>query len=199
MYHTCFPQHLRIHVYIPLFDCYTKPPPIPTTCIPNLLERNFKFSKPNEAWVGDITYMPTDEGWLHLAVVKDLCLKKVVGYAFSARIDTSLTLAVLEMAVPAPQSGTHLPQRPRRPIRCLCLSPTLGIRQSMSRKGDPFDNAVAENFFSCLKCYWCITVGLLQDSRLRTPFLPTLRRFTILCALIPPSAGCLQHSLNALF
>ena len=89
---------------------------------PNLLQRNFCFERSNQAWVGDITYIPTGEGWLYLAIVKDLCTRKIVGYAFSERIDTSLTLE--------------------------CY----GIRQSMSRKGDPYDNAVAENFFSCLKC-----------------------------------------------
>ena len=48
---------------------------------PNLLKRNFSFDRPDQAWVGDITYIPTGEGWLYLAIVKDLCLKKIVGYA----------------------------------------------------------------------------------------------------------------------
>lgn len=66
---------------------------------PNLLNRNFTFAKPNQAWVGDITYIPTGEGWLYLAIVKDLCTRKIVGYAFSDRIDTALTLSALDMAV----------------------------------------------------------------------------------------------------
>lgn len=124
---------------------------------PNLLARRFSFDKPDAAWVGDITYIPTDEGWLYLAAVKDLCTKQVVGYAFSDRIDTNLTLAALDMAArrrhPSPGTIFHsdrgvqyaaLPYRQRLTA--------LGIRQSMSRKGDPYDNAVAENFFSCLKC-----------------------------------------------
>ena len=65
---------------------------------PNLLQRNFSFDRPNQAWVGDITYIPTGEGWLYLAIVKDLCSRKIVGYAFSDRIDAQLTLAALEMA-----------------------------------------------------------------------------------------------------
>ena len=73
---------------------------------PNLLQRQFTFSRPNQAWVGDITYIPTGEGWLYFAIVKDLCTKKIVGYAFSQRIDTQLTLDALNMAVrrerPAP-------------------------------------------------------------------------------------------------
>ena len=58
---------------------------------PNLLARRFSFDKPDTAWVGDITYIPTGEGWLYCAVVKDLCTKQIVGYAFSDRIDTNLT------------------------------------------------------------------------------------------------------------
>ena len=73
---------------------------------PNLLQRLFTFSRPNQAWVGDITSIPTGEGWLYFAIVKDLCTKKIVGYAFSQRIDTQLTLDALNMAVrrerPAP-------------------------------------------------------------------------------------------------
>lgn len=65
---------------------------------PNLLQRNFCFDRPYQAWVGDITYIPTGEGWLYLAIVKDLCTRKIVGYAFSDRIDTHLMLAALEMA-----------------------------------------------------------------------------------------------------
>ena len=57
---------------------------------PNLLNRNFQVDKPNTVWVGDITYIPTGQGWLYLAIVKDLCTKKVVGYAFSKRIRCSL-------------------------------------------------------------------------------------------------------------
>ena len=124
---------------------------------PNLLQRNFACSEPNRIWVSDITYIPTGEGWLYLAIVKDLCLKKVVGYAFSTRIDTKLTLEALKMAV-----------RRQRPKKGLIFHSDRGVQycskkfrkalhryemqQSMSRKGDPYDNAVAENFFSCLKC-----------------------------------------------
>ena len=66
---------------------------------PNILNRDFTADKPNQKWVGDITYIPTDEGWLYAAIVKDLCLKKIVGYSFSSRIDTNLTVTALKMAV----------------------------------------------------------------------------------------------------
>ena len=66
---------------------------------PIILKRDFTADKPNQKWVGDITYIPTDEGWLYAAIVKDLCLKKIVGYSFSSRIDTNLTVTALKMTV----------------------------------------------------------------------------------------------------
>lgn len=124
---------------------------------PNLLQRQFTFSRPNQAWVGDITYIPTGEGWLYLAIVKDLCTKKIVGYAFSQRIDTQLTLDALNMAVRRERPAPGLIFHSDRGVQYAAAAfrerlDSLGVRQSMSRKGDPYDNAVAENFFSCLKC-----------------------------------------------
>ena len=124
---------------------------------PNLLQRNFRFERSNQAWVGDITYIPTGEGWLYLAIVKDLCTRKIVGYAFSERIDTSLTLEALDMAVRRCKPPKGLIFHSDRGVQYAAAAfrerlECYGIRQSMSRKGDPYDNAVAENFFSCLKC-----------------------------------------------
>ena len=92
-----------------------------------------------------------------MAAVKDLCTKKVVGYAFSNRIDTQLTLAALNMAVRRERPESGLIFHSDRGIQYAAEAfqrrlSALGIRRSMSRKGDPYDNAVAENFFSCLKC-----------------------------------------------
>lgn len=124
---------------------------------PNLLQRNFSFDRPDQAWVGDIPYIPTGEGWLYLAIVKDLCTRKVVGYAFSDRIDTHLTLAALEMAYRRRKPSAGLIFHSDRGVQYAARAyrerlEAYGIRQSMSRRGDPYDNAVAENFFSCLKC-----------------------------------------------
>ena len=124
---------------------------------PNLLNRDFTASKPDTKWVGDITYIPTDEGWLYAAIVKDLCSKKVVGYAFSDHIDSNLTSAALELAVMREQPPNGLIFHSDRGVQYASnrYRETLAkynITQSMSRKGDPYDNAVAENFFSCLKC-----------------------------------------------
>lgn len=124
---------------------------------PNLLKRDFAADKPNQKWVGDITYIPTDEGWLYAAIVKDLYLKKIVGYAFSIRIDTNLTVSALKMAVNRQRPQNGLIFHSDRGVQYASsgyreILAEYNITQSMSRKGDPYDNAVAENFFSCLKC-----------------------------------------------
>lgn len=124
---------------------------------PNLLQRNFCYNYINQAWVGDITYIPTNEGWLYLAIIKDLCDKKIVGYAFSERIDTNLTISALDMAISRRKPGQGLIFHSDRGVQYASIKyrerlNQYHIRQSMSRKGDPYDNAVAENFFSCLKC-----------------------------------------------
>ena len=123
---------------------------------PNLLQRKFSFDQPNQAWVSDITYIPTAEGWLYLSIVKNLCTRKMVGYAFSERIDTSLTLEALHLAVRRCKPPKGLIFHSDRGVQYAsgafreCLK-SYGIRQSMSRKGDPYDNAVAENF-SAVSC-----------------------------------------------
>lgn len=124
---------------------------------PNLLQRQFSFPMPNQAWCGDITYIPTGEGWLYLAIVKDLCTKKIVGYAFSDRINTQLALDALDMAVRRERPGKGLIFHSDRGVQYASAAyrghlEGLHMRQSMSRKGDPYDNAAAESFFSCLKC-----------------------------------------------
>jgi transposase InsO family protein len=124
---------------------------------PNLLGRGFKAKAPNQAWVSDITYIPTGQGWLYLAIIKDLCTKKVVGWALSHRIDTQLVMDALRMAYrrqrPEPGLIFHSDRGVQYASRAFRATlDAHGFRQSMSRKGDPYDNAVAENFFSCLKC-----------------------------------------------
>ena len=116
-----------------------------------------KFDRPDKSWVGDIFSIPTDEGWLYLAIVKDLCLKKIVGYAFPDRIDTQLTLAALDMAYCRRKPAKGVIFHSDRGVQYAASAyreplDAYGISQSMSRRGDPYDNAVAENFFSCLKC-----------------------------------------------
>jgi putative transposase len=104
-----------------------------------------------------LTSLATGEGWLYLAVIKDLCTRKIFGYAFSNRIDTDLTLSALEMAIRREQPSEGLIFHSDRGVQYAANRyrehlKQRGFQQSMSRKGDPYDNAVAENFFSCLKC-----------------------------------------------
>jgi len=141
---------------------------------PNLLGRKFRATKPNMVWVSDITYIPTGQGWLYLAIVKDLCTKKIVGWATSERIDTQLALDALRMAHrrqrPKPGLIFHSDRGVQYASKAFRMALNgLGMRQSMSRKGDPYDNAVAENFFSCLKCE-CVHLSHFDtrdDARLR--------------------------------
>lgn len=123
----------------------------------NLLQQNFNVSVPSSVWVGDITYIKTHEGWLYLAIVKDLCSKQIVGYATSDKIDTILTIQALDKAINRQNPKGNLTFHSDRGSQYASFDYQQrlkhhGIKGSMSRSGNPYDNAVAENFFSCLKC-----------------------------------------------
>jgi putative transposase len=123
---------------------------------PNVLAGRFEWERPNQAWVGDITYIPTDEGWLYLAVLIDLFSRRIVGWAMDKRITRLLPLRALQMAA----------QR-RRPSKGLIHHTDQGSQYasddyqkalkgygmicSMSARGRCYDNAVAESFFHTLK------------------------------------------------
>jgi transposase InsO family protein len=123
---------------------------------PNLLDRDFTASGPNQRWVGDITYLKTPEGWLYLAVIIDLFSRRVVGWAVSPSIDRHLVLSALEMALKqrCPETkmlfhsdrGSQYASEDHQ--KALVAS---GITCSMSRKGNCHDNAVSESWFSTLK------------------------------------------------
>jgi putative transposase len=127
----------------------------PSELAPNVLLRNFDVTKPNKAWVTDITYIRTWQGWLYLAVVMDLFSRMIVGWATRPTIRRELALDAIMMAVRR--------RRPHRTIihsdqgsqygsddwRRFCL--TNHLEPSMSRRGNCWDNAVAESFFSSLK------------------------------------------------
>lgn len=122
----------------------------------NLVEQNFDVAKPNTLWASDITYLSTAEGWLYLAVTLDLFSRKVVGWAFSDRLTDGLTLAALAMATrqrPDPATLTHHSdqgsQYASNAFRAKLDASS--IRQSMSGKGNCYDNAVVESFFATLK------------------------------------------------
>ena len=123
---------------------------------PNLLERDFTADAPDEVWVTDITYIETGEGWLYLAAILDLYSRRVVGWAMSDRLTTPLATAALSMALQARRPTAGLVHHSDR--GCQYASEeyqralaSAGLVCSMSRKGDCWDNAVAESFFATLK------------------------------------------------
>lgn len=123
---------------------------------PNLLQREFSAERPDQIWVGDITYLWTREGWLYLAVLIDLYSRIVVGWSMSSRMPVDLTLAALEMAVGRRGISAGLIHHSDRGSQYTAKAYQkrlleLGARPSMSRKGDCYDNAVAESFFHTLK------------------------------------------------
>jgi transposase InsO family protein len=125
---------------------------------PNLLRRDFSADAPNEKWVGDIVGIWTDQGWLYLAALLDTYSRLIVGWAMSVNRDEALVEAALRMAlaqrkVPA---DTDLIQHTDRGSQYtaadyLSLLQQHGIQMSMSGKGDPYDNAMMESFFSTLR------------------------------------------------
>lgn len=126
---------------------------------PDLLQRNFKVAKQNEAWVSDTTFVATREGWLYLAVVLDLFSRQVIGWAMSTSNNTQLVQDALTMAIwrrgkvegvivhsdqgSTYASGDYRKQLANHHLTC-----------SMARKGECLDNAVAESFFGSLKNEW---------------------------------------------
>ena len=122
----------------------------------NVLARNFEVKKPNQVWVGDITYLPTADGWLYLAVLLDLHSRAVVGWAMSEYLDTSLALAALRMALERRRPAPGLVHHSDRGVQYACeayreVLAANGLVPSMSRKGNCWDNAPAESFFGTLK------------------------------------------------
>jgi putative transposase len=123
---------------------------------PNVLERDFDVALPNVAWVTDVTYIPTHEGWLYLSAILDLCSRRVVGWATSANNDRQLALDALACATTTRAPSVGLIHHSDRgsvyasgDYRDALKS--LGAVTSMSRKGDCWDNAVAESFFATIK------------------------------------------------
>jgi len=123
---------------------------------PNILNRDFYASNPDEKYVGDITYIPTNEGWLYLATVIDLYSRKIVGWSMDDTMKTSLVNDALNMAIKTRKPPKGLIWHTDRGSQYASYShkdllQEHGIVQSMSRKGNCWDNAVAESFFHTLK------------------------------------------------
>lgn len=122
----------------------------------NLLDRRFEATAPNTVWVSDITYIRTGEGWLYLAMILDLFSRRIVGYAMSSSIDRTLVLAALDNALASRSLPKELLFHSDRGSQYASddFQEKLrahGITWSMSRRGNCWDNAVAESFFGTLK------------------------------------------------
>ena len=137
--------------------------------IPNYLERQFAVTEPNQVWCGDVTYIWTGKRWAYLAVVLDLFARKPVGWAMSFSPDSRLTMKALEMAWETrgkpvgvmfhSDQGSHYTSRPFRQLLW-----RYRIRQSMSRRGNCWDNSPMERFFRSLKNEWIPVVGYVSFS-----------------------------------
>jgi putative transposase len=125
---------------------------------PNLLDRNFTAAMPNRAWAGDVTYIPTEEGWLYLAVVMDLFSRRIVGWSMRGDMRSEIVIDALEMAwfqrspdkdaglIFHSDRGSQYAGHEFNQVLNEC-----GIKPSMSRKGNCWDNACAETLFGSLK------------------------------------------------
>jgi len=134
---------------------------------PNLLNRNFIVARPNSVWVSDITYIWTFEGWLYLAVILDLFSRGIVGLAMDKTIAETLTLSALKQAILRRSPPKGLVYHSDRGVQYAANDFKALLAQqefigSMSKKGDCWDNAVAESFFHTLK------VELIHRMKFRT-------------------------------
>ena len=123
---------------------------------PDLVDRNFTATQPNQLWVADITFVPTAAGFLYLAVVLDAWSRKIVGWSMTNHLRTELVLDALEMAIGQrrPQNVIHHSDQGSQYTslafgkRCS----EAGVRPSMGSVGDAYDNAMCESFFATLEC-----------------------------------------------
>jgi putative transposase len=122
----------------------------------NRLNQQFERSLPNQAWVADMTYIQTTEGWLYLAAVLDICSRKIVGWATADHLRAELPATALRMALTHRDSPKGLLHHSDRGVQYACddyqqLLRAHGITPSMSRTGNCYDNAMMESFFGTLK------------------------------------------------
>ena len=122
----------------------------------NRLQRDFTATRPDQKWLADITYLRLTEGWLYLAVILDCFSRRIVGWSLSRQIDAALVCAALEMALRRRCPQGDLVHHSDRGVQYASgslrsLLQREGLTMSMSRKGDPWDNAMMESFFGSLK------------------------------------------------
>jgi len=123
---------------------------------PNRLDRNFTAERPDRVWLADISYIPTDEGWLYLAAIKDMASREIVGWSMADHLKAELCIDALVMALQRCRPPQGLIHHSDRGVQYACdpyreVLERHGIRQSMSRRGNCLDNAPMESFFASLK------------------------------------------------
>ena len=123
---------------------------------PNLLNRDFNADRPNQKWVTDISYIPTKQGFLYLSVIRDLYDNSIVAYKTATQQTVDLVLNTIKAAKRKEKVTGELQLHSDQGFQYTShayfnLTQSYGITQSMSRRGNPYDNALAENFFSILK------------------------------------------------
>jgi transposase InsO family protein len=123
---------------------------------PNLLEQKFTAEQPDTVWLADISYIATGEGWLYLAAIKDMATREIVGWSMSDSLEAGSACAALRMAIQRRQPPTGLIHHSDRGVQYAGseyqkLLTRHGLRGSMSRRGNCYDNAPMESFFGSLK------------------------------------------------
>ena len=122
----------------------------------NILERDFTAAHSDQKWLSDITYLPTTEGWLYLAVVLDVFSRRIIGWGFSSSLESRLVVNAFDMACQSRKPSDGLVFHSDQGVQYASLEfrqtlARLEVVQSMSRKGDRWDNSPCESFFSTLK------------------------------------------------
>ena len=140
---------------------------------PNLLNRNFSAERPNQKWVTDISYIHTKQGVLYLSVIRDLYDNSIVAYKTGTEQNVNLVLSTIKEAKKKEKVTTELQLHSDQGFQYTSqayyrLTQSYGISPSMSRRGNPYDNALAENFFSILKteCIYRTKLQTYEEARL---------------------------------
>ena len=140
---------------------------------PNLLSRNFKAERPNQKWVTDISYIKTGQGTLYLSVIRDLYNNSIVAYKTGTEQNINLVLSTIRAAKRKEKVTAELQLHSDQGFQYTShayfkLTQSYNITPSMSRRGNPYDNALAENFFSILKteCIYRVKLRTYEEARL---------------------------------
>lgn len=140
---------------------------------PNLLNRDFKAERPNQKWVTDISYIQTKQGVLYLSIIRDLFDNSIVAYRTGTKQNINLVLCTIKAARQKEKVTAELQLHSDQGFQYTSqayfkLTQSYGITPSMSRRGNPYDNALAENFFSILKteCIYRAKPNTFQEARL---------------------------------